>query len=656
MEASEAVAAVSAVRGVLRGNTRTQRRVVAGTCVAVMVAALAFLVLVRPSLVEAMGLAAAVILAGWILDLQRPDAWPVWLGTATVFAAVIVALVAVRALLSGNLSASWTFAGAIGFYLVLGAAVAHARDRLPGRVWIGAVIVAASTGAGLWFLERAARSEEWGPLLGVAGAVVVAPIGLGFLAEAGARSARWPPWSWAIGGALVLSGGVGLGRGELDAVHAAVLAAGLVVLVAAVCSAASHDILLVVVIISVLWALEPSGGGAQPDPEPGSPAIVAIGDSYMSGEGANEYYEGTNHTHPAATRNECRRAPTAYPVRAHQILTAAAEAAGEEPMELLFLACSGARARHLTHRSQYRGDPVSPWTDRGATPDEGTRRGQPQLVQATEAMDALDLDPKVVVVQIGGNDAEFGSIGQTCGLPGDCSTRGSMWLRRVHGLRDDVRRAYARIRATFPAARVLVVPYPVPLSEDGCSGSLLRDNEHRFLAGFTRALNRVLREEAATSVLDFDYLGSNEDVFARAGKRVCDTGAGNAAVNQLAASPIAGVFLQQVSPRGWFHNTFHPNETGHDLVARDVADWIAGTTTDHPPPGDVPMTVEGIMGSDFEHCGEYGRPPERCRVDRSAWGVVQSTKALEEAVVPVLLLVAGAYLLSVSLMRWWRQE
>ena len=42
-----------------------------------------------------------------------------------------------------------------------------------------------------------------------------------------------------------------------------------------------------------------------------------------------------------------------------------------------------------------------------------------------------------------------------------------------------------------------------------------------------------------------------------------------AAVNQLAASPVAGVFLQQVSPRDWFHNTFHPNDRGHRLLAAE---------------------------------------------------------------------------------------
>ena len=47
--------------------------------------------------------------------------------------------------------------------------------------------------------------------------------------------------------------------------------------------------------------------------------------------------------------------------------------------------------------------------------------------------------------------------------------------------------------------------------------------------------------------------------------RICDVAPSKAAVNQLAASPVAGVFLQQVSPRGWFHNTFHPNEQGHEI-------------------------------------------------------------------------------------------
>jgi hypothetical protein len=70
---------------------------------------------------------------------------------------------------------------------------------------------------------------------------------------------------------------------------------------------------LVIGIIVTLRIL-PSGGGPTPTPlptlTPGA-KIVALGDSFISGEGAvgSAYLPGTN----VVGSNECRRAKTAYP-------------------------------------------------------------------------------------------------------------------------------------------------------------------------------------------------------------------------------------------------------------------------------------------------------------------------------------------------------
>jgi hypothetical protein len=76
---------------------------------------------------------------------------------------------------------------------------------------------------------------------------------------------------------------------------------------------------------------------AVTDPQPGEPFFVAFGDSYISGEGAERFFEGTNDTRA----NQCRRAPTAYPVRL------ADAGGGAIPDRLLFPACSGALAVDL---------------------------------------------------------------------------------------------------------------------------------------------------------------------------------------------------------------------------------------------------------------------------------------------------------------------
>jgi hypothetical protein len=73
------------------------------------------------------------------------------------------------------------------------------------------------------------------------------------------------------------------------------------------------------------------------DPHPDSSfQIVALGDSYISGEGAEHYFEGTDET--GEERNLCHRAPSAYPYLI----------ADELGASLTFTACSGARIADVT--------------------------------------------------------------------------------------------------------------------------------------------------------------------------------------------------------------------------------------------------------------------------------------------------------------------
>ena len=65
--------------------------------------------------------------------------------------------------------------------------------------------------------------------------------------------------------------------------------------------------------------------------------MVAMGDSFMSGEGAPTYFKGTN----TKGKNQCRRAPTSYAARL------VGSHAAVVPDHLVFLACSGAVAVNI---------------------------------------------------------------------------------------------------------------------------------------------------------------------------------------------------------------------------------------------------------------------------------------------------------------------
>lgn len=158
-----------------------------------------------------------------------------------------------------------------------------------------------------------------------------------------------------------------------------------------------------------------SGGGSERLPEAPFPYpvdYVALGDSYSSGVGTGVY-------DPAS--GACARSPQSYP---------SLWAAEHHPTGFEFAACSGART-----------------TD----------------VLATQ-ISALQSGTGLVTITIGGNDAGFGPVLQTCTIATSDRTcaaavdAAEAFERSV--LPGRLARTYAAIRRASPRARVIVLGYP----------------------------------------------------------------------------------------------------------------------------------------------------------------------------------------------------
>lgn len=153
-------------------------------------------------------------------------------------------------------------------------------------------------------------------------------------------------------------------------------------------------------------ALLPAAPAAA-SPGVGTPTIVTVGDSYISGEagrwagnsnngevyhdalGADAYWDNAANTGEQITR--CHRSE-------------AAEAYVGGGVQGINLACSGAKTATFTD-----GDGnFKPGLDFYS--DTSGRKGQARMLQET----AVAHNVKMVVVSIGGNDFNFGSIVQTC--------------------------------------------------------------------------------------------------------------------------------------------------------------------------------------------------------------------------------------------------
>lgn len=261
--------------------------------------------------------------------------------------------------------------------------------------------------------------------------------------------------------------------------------------------------------------------------------IVALGDSYISGEGAARYLEGTN----VAGMNECRRSSTAYPYLV-------AEKLG---YGLDFLACSGAQTQHVDLIGQQ-------------SPDSEAAGGRPQLAY----LDAQSKDIKAVLVSIGGNDAWFGVIGQACFASGSCDVHDRTVLSHVAVIGDRIERVYQAIRDHVGShVPIIAMPYPLIATPLGCDSSLLTREEHQFVFQLTEVLNDRARTKAAQVGINW----FDEGIEAYKGERICDVASNDAAVNVIDINPPEGSLAERLNPTNWVHGSAHPNARGHELTA-----------------------------------------------------------------------------------------
>lgn len=545
------------------------------------------------------------------------------------------------------------FAGVVAFYFGLGQLIGTLR-AWPGRPrWVGISILgacAASFVVGLVVLTLDAA--PWS-IVALVIAVVGFPVALTVLTDDALDQLGVPDpprlrFNIAAGIAVLIAGMLGLALVGASARYLFLLVAVLAVIVIAITSATDSDIVAVLLAIALFWALAPSGATFPDEHEParGDDVIVALGDSYISGEGAEQFFDGTN----VREKNECRRAPSAYSMQ----VVERPDSAGVIPDKVLFLACSGAKAAEVHETWQYLDEPT------GGDHDEvvvGGERIGGQLAQLYKQRKKLDLDVKVVLLSIGGNDALFGPIGKACVAPGDCSTFGGFWLDRLGSLSDKLAATYARVRLVVgPDVPVLVVPYPIPLDEDGCDWSLLTAPEHRFLNGYTAELNGVVRRAVASAGPNFYLLDEVATVLGTTepGYRICDQAADKVGINFLAANPVVGVLGQRVSPTNWFHNSFHPNKRGHEIITSVVHAWLetnlkAGASPPQPSSSGSIRSIDEVMGiAHFKHCAELGAGLPTCRSSSDHWTIAQVSRLIWYSIVPVLLVIVGAWFVTLQ--------
>lgn len=201
-------------------------------------------------------------------------------------------------------------------------------------------------------------------------------------------------------------------------------------------------------LVAGVLGLQAASASASHSAKSAKPAYVALGDSYAAGVGTAFYYPSSG---------ACFRSPKAYAVLV----------AGARHDKLTFKACSGATTASLV-KSQ---------------------------------LGALNRQTALVTVQVGGDDAGFTTVLETCVLEqASCAAavqKAESFITKT--LPGRLGTVYSKIRARAPKARVVVVGYPRLFSGTAktCGSTHMTSANAQLLNGAANQLDQVIASAAS---------------------------------------------------------------------------------------------------------------------------------------------------------------
>ncbi|MCU1502040.1 MAG: hypothetical protein JWM12_1394 [Ilumatobacteraceae bacterium] len=383
----------------------------------------------------------------------------------------------------------------------------------------------------------------------------------------------------------------------------------------------------------LVWTIADRTDRAPLDPSPnGVGTIVALGDSYIAGEGAHRFFPDTN----VNGANDCRRSSSAFPYLV----------ASRFDMHLVFDACSGALATQIWNDGQIKSDT-----------DPGDPIGElPQL------NNDLPPRPDLVLISIGGNDGLFGDIGRSCALPGSCSDNEALFDGNLHNVRSAVAKALVEVAEKFPESPIVVVPYPQMLIETGCATVPLDGREVSYLHGFVHRLDAAVQAAVtdangnapAGTAPHITFFADGEHAYA--GNELCSGAQKEPPINaiRLAPTEAPSVFVRMI-PTNWTHASFHPREFGHQLMADSLAGWLTGRFPGFGAPVATvtePAPVEPVVGAPAPDPAPTCPDRKPCQDEVQEWMTRHALDSLRGLVVPALILLAAGWVAAAAARRY----
>ncbi|MER5700979.1 SGNH/GDSL hydrolase family protein [Micromonospora sp. NPDC002296] len=328
--------------------------------------------------------------------------------------------------------------------------------------------------------------------------------------------------------------------------------------------------------------------------------VVAMGDSYGSGEGAGSYFYESDNNYGSRAWNACRRSTKSW-----QLLTrlpgssssiANRLAAHDPNVDFQFVSCSGATAAKM-------GSTVTPSHWQSPPPSiggyhqaaEGQFREMSQIESGT-----LDGNTTLVLLSAGGNDARFAGTMTYC-AESSCNEAGyeALVRQRIDSSVTEVRQLIDSTAAKAPNATIMLVGYPRLFAGyhlDSCVFGRFTGGEMDMvnrLALYMRDGQRDMVAQARAAGLKVQYTDMVEGLLDHGTCRKYDTGHDVLVpddINSVVAGPEGEGDFRMVEGDtaatcvGWItaglnvcisRASFHPKDTGAVTYANAVSSRLS---------------------------------------------------------------------------------
>lgn len=319
---------------------------------------------------------------------------------------------------------------------------------------------------------------------------------------------------------------------------------------------------------------------------------LALGDSYISGEGAFDYQGGTD-----TDNNKCHLSLLAYPYLIGHDLNYNSYHS---------VACSGAIAEDIIDISIPNGNkkPQFGGKEDVSYDNEIYQNFLPGYRAQINFVSRYQ--PQIVTVSIGGNDMGFSKIIMSCvpfWQPNICYNSYEDRLELVRQINNQVFprlvQTYQKIKAAGPPdMRLYAIGYPqIALPGGDCALNVHLNNDELIFAQLLIAyLNQVIQQAAAKTGI---YYADVEDAFS--GHRLCEAKPGSVAMNGLTSGNDRPNWLG--GPIGV--ESYHPNVFGYQLLENRVLVTTHNLTDPMPAPNSTatPPAEAGLAILDAPHSG-----------------------------------------------------